>query len=540
MASSQQQIKEIIRCGKDPKYFINKYVKIQHPINGTTPFTTYPFQDSVIDDLEEYRFNVIVKGRQLGISTVTAAYALWLALFHRDKNILCIATKLKTAQNFIAKVKFAFNQLPKWLVLKPKNGDSKQHISFENGSQVKAIPKSEDAGRSEAVSLLIVDEAAHIEGFDTIWTALLPGLSTGGKAVMLSSPNGVGGVFHKTYVDAVAGINGWHHIELKWDVHPERDEAWFEEQKKLFSTKELCQEHLCEFNGSGDTYVSVDDLAYLKSIMRPPIRRDGPSGQVWIWCEPSVEHKYVMSADVARGDLNGDYSAFHIFDNSAGEVAAEYMGHIRPDAFGKLLDEWGRRYHNALMVPELNTYGHHTITVLLARDYPNMYYEQRQRDPAFYPGPDDIPGFSMSGRQLRERVLARMEEVIRNRLIRSYSQRLYDQLLTFVEGQRRAEAKRGTHDDLVMSFAIGANIIDIASIDESARRLAYILLEATSRSSNVYAGVDGLGRPMSEAYTHAAGLVRGSQDKPGLQPTPRPPGMSVDMHRVMGQLSWLL
>src|SRR5690606_2264605 len=153
----------------DLQYFINKYVRIQHPMRGIIPFATYPFQDDVISALLLHRFNVIVKSRQLGISTVTAAYALWLALFHRDKNILCIATKLKTAQNFIQKVKIAHNQLPSWLILKPKVGDSKQHIAWANGSQIKAIPKSEDAGRSEAVSFLIVDEAAHIEGFDELW-----------------------------------------------------------------------------------------------------------------------------------------------------------------------------------------------------------------------------------------------------------------------------------------------------------------------------------------------------------------------------------
>ena len=251
-----------------------------------------------------------------------------------------------------------------------------------------------------------------------------------------------------------------------------------------------------------------------------------------------------MSADVARGDANGDYSAFHVFDNTMGEVAAEYMGHIRPDAFGKLLDEWGRRYYNALMVPELNTYGHHTVTVLQARDYPNMYYEQRQRDPAFYPSSDDIPGFNMHGKQLRERVLARMEEVIRNRLVRSYSQRFFDQLTTFIDGNRRTEAKRGTHDDLVMCFAIGASIIDIASIDESARRLAYIMLEASSRSSNLYGGLNDNG-PASAPYTQATTMLQQVQAKEQTKAqqtagVARPHGMSEDTHRMMGQLAWLL
>ena len=109
--------KEIIKCGKDPKYFINKYVYIQHPLKGTVKFDTYPFQDDCLDDFIEHRFNIVLKSRQMGLSTLASAYAVWLALFRRDKNILVIATKLKTAQNFIRKVKVAIRKLPPWLVL---------------------------------------------------------------------------------------------------------------------------------------------------------------------------------------------------------------------------------------------------------------------------------------------------------------------------------------------------------------------------------------------------------------------------------------
>lgn len=555
--SKQVKIREIIKCGKNPQYFINKYVKIQHPMRGTVPFETYPFQDDVIDALENHRFNVIVKSRQLGISTVTAAYALWLALFHRDKNVLCIATKLKTAQEFVKKVKVAFNGLPSWLVLKPKVGDSRQHLAWANGSQIKAIPRSEDAGRSEAVSLLIVDEAAHIEGFDELWAALLPTLSTGGSACMLSSPYGASGVFHKTYVDAVEGRNDWNPIELKWDVHPERDEQWFEEQKRLFPERQLRQEYLCDFLGSGDTYISADDIEYLKQMVKAPARRDGPGGKLWIWKDPIPEHKYIIAADVARGDSSGDYSTFHIIDNTEAEVVAEYIDHIRPDQLGKLLDKWGRVYNNALMVPEKNTYGHHTITVLQHRDYPNMYYEQQEKNPNFYPSEDDIPGFNMQGKQKREGVLARMEEAIRNRLIKSYSQRLLNQLVTFVHTNNKAQARKGAHDDLVMSFAIATRVLDVGAIDESARLMAYVLLAATKKSSDPYAGAGGPGNPSgpkSSVYRDAYAvfnranledqrrLEKQKNRKPVAPDAERDHGIGLpeDIRQRLGGLDWLL
>ena len=198
--NKQHQIKEIVKCGKDPSYFFNKYVKIQHPVKGAIPFKTYDFQDQCVDDFRNHRFNIILKSRQLGLSTISAAYAAWLAIFYKDKNILVIATKLSVAQNFIRKVKFVLQSMPKWLLLPEIINNNKQALEFSNGSTIKAIPTSEDAGRSEALTLLIVDEAAFVRNFDTIWTGLYPTLSTGGQAIVLSTPNGVGGQYYLSLI----------------------------------------------------------------------------------------------------------------------------------------------------------------------------------------------------------------------------------------------------------------------------------------------------------------------------------------------------
>lgn len=170
-ASKSEQIKEILKCGKDSVYFIRTYARIQHPKDGLIPFKTFPFQDDCLKSFEENRFNIILKSRQLGLTTITAAYAVWYALFKKDKNILVIATKLQTAMGFIKKVKCILEGLPKWLML-TKYDATKQSITFANGSTITAIPTSPDAGRSEALSLLIVDECVggdtRVEVRDTI------------------------------------------------------------------------------------------------------------------------------------------------------------------------------------------------------------------------------------------------------------------------------------------------------------------------------------------------------------------------------------
>ena len=261
-----RQIKEIIRCGKEPQYFFNKYVKIQHPTKGTIPFKTYDFQDTCVDDFRNHRFNIVLKSRQLGLSTISAAYAAWLAIFYKDKNILVIATKLSVAQNFIRKVKFVLHSMPKWLLLPEIINNNKQALEFSNGSTIKAIPTSEDAGRSEALTLLIVDEAAFVRNFDTIWTGLYPTLSTGGQAIVLSTPNGVGGQYYDLWMQAQSGENVFNPIKLAWDVHPDRGEEWFKEETKNMSQKQIAQELLCDFQASGETFLQASDIEFFRTF----------------------------------------------------------------------------------------------------------------------------------------------------------------------------------------------------------------------------------------------------------------------------------
>lgn len=455
--ATRVQVNEIIKCGKDPNYFMQKYIKIQHPTKGLIPFDMYEFQKEATSAFVEHRFNIVLKSRQQGFSTLVAAYAVWMVLFQREQNVLIIATKMKVAQNFIIKVKSMIRHLPKWLVLPDTVSNNKQEIVFNNGSQVKAIPTSEDAGRSEALSLLIVDEAAFVRNFDTIWTGIYPTLSTGGRAVILSTPNGVGGQYHKLYTDAEAGLNEFNAIKIMWYDNPDYDQAWFDKMTSNMSKRQIAQEFLCDFALSGDSFLDDKTVEWVGSMIKKPLRKEGEANNVWIWKDSLSEHEYIVSADVSRGDAK-DYSTFHIIDTTESEVVAEFKGKIRPDNFGELLNEYGLKYNKALLCPENNSYGYATILKLQDLKYPRLYYKPKKG--AYIgnyipPQTPDAAGFNTNGKS-RPTVLAKLEEVLRNKMIRIYSQRFYDELKTFVlNASGRAAAKRGYNDDLVMSLAIG-------------------------------------------------------------------------------------
>ncbi len=191
-----QDIKQILRqeyikCASDPAHFMRKYCFIQHPQRGRIQFNLYPFQEKVLHLWKDNPYSIVLKSRQLGISTLGAGYALWLMIFHQDKNVLCIATTQETAKNMVTKVKFMYENLPSWLKV-PAEENNKLTLRLTNGSQIKAKSSNADAARSEAVSLLLVDEAAFIENIGETWASAQQTLATGGGAIVLSTPYGTG------------------------------------------------------------------------------------------------------------------------------------------------------------------------------------------------------------------------------------------------------------------------------------------------------------------------------------------------------------
>jgi phage terminase large subunit-like protein len=155
---------EYKKCAQDAVYFFKKYGMIQHNIRGRINFNLYKFQERTLSELMLHDYNIILKSRQMGISTLTAAYALWMMLFNSDKNILVIATKQEVAKNIVDKVRFMFDNLPSWLKIECTE-DNKLSLHLSNGSKIRAESSTSDSGRSAAVSMLIIDECLRFSSY---------------------------------------------------------------------------------------------------------------------------------------------------------------------------------------------------------------------------------------------------------------------------------------------------------------------------------------------------------------------------------------
>ena len=473
--SDNKQLKEAIkkeyaRCATDPVYFLGKYGVIQHPLKGKVNFNLYDFQEKSLKSFMEHDYNIVLKARQLGLSTLTAGYALWMMTFQQDKNILVIATKQETAKNLVTKVRVMHANLPGWLK-QPCVEDNKLSLRYKNGSQIKAVASSEESGRSEALSLLIIDEAAFIDKIDTIWGAAQQTLATGGRALVISTPNGVGNFFHKTWIGAEDGTNDFNFIKLHWSVHPERGQEWRDEQDKLLGPSLAAQECDCDFITSGRGVIDGLLLENLKETsVREPMEKRGIDSNYWIWQPPNYTKNYVVSADVSRGD-GTDYSAFHIIDVESLEQVAEYKGKISTQDFGNMLVNVASEYNNALLVVENNNIGWAAIQQVIDREYPNLFYTSKDlqyvdvqhqiTNKYRVQERNMVPGFSTT-QKTRPLIVAKLEEMFREESVVVHSQRLIDELFVFIYNGNRAEAMTGYNDDLVMSFAIALWVRDTA------------------------------------------------------------------------------
>lgn len=485
--SKKEVVREIIKCGKDPVYFINNFVKISHPVQGLISFKLYPFQEDCIKQFQDYRFNIVLKARQMGLSTATAGFILWMILFHREKTVLSVATQLNVAVGMVRKVKTMYKNLPEWMKIAKIQGDNKNTLELNNGSWVKAASTTGDSGRSEALSLLIVDEAGIIQNMEEMWAGIYPTIATGGRCIAVSTPKGVGNWFHKTYTDAELGKNNFNTIKLNWNAHPDRDQKWWEENTRNMSAKDIAQEYECSFNFSGNTIVDGTILEEIKKETSKPIRKGGFDGNLWIWKEPEPGKKYLLSADVARGDAE-DSSAFHIFDIDGMEQVAEYQGKISPELYADLLFETSKDYGFCLTVVENNSYGYGVLEKLKSMKHPAVFHHKKGNYEFIEPlqasyDPNAVPGFTTNVK-MRPLAIAKLEEFLRTKSVKINSDRLVNELETFVWNNGKAEAMKGHNDDLVMSCAISCWVREGALII-SQRDVEYrkVLVSAISRGS---------------------------------------------------------
>jgi hypothetical protein len=319
---------------------------------------------------------------------------------------------------------------------------------------------------------IISHNCAFIEKAEEIWTAAFPTLSTGGRAILLSTPCGVGNFFHKMWIQAENEENKFIPIKLPWYLHPERDDNWRKEQDRISDNlKKTAQECDAEFLSSGTNVVDLTLIDwYEKTFMKDPIEKRGMGGEFWLWQYPDYTQTYIICADVSRGD-GLDYSACHVLNAETMEQCAEYKGHIPTKDFGNLLVSIATEYNNGLLIVEREGVGWATLQQIIDRGYPNTFYgssdlkyvDVEKQITNKYNAEDKklIPGFATTTRT-RPIIIDHLSKYFMEKAITIFSRRTYSELKVFIWENGKAQAAKGYNDDLLMSLAIGIWVRDTA------------------------------------------------------------------------------
>jgi len=330
---TEQQVEDFVKCANPetgPAYFMSHFFYIQHPVQGKMLYQPYDFQTRLISTYHNYRYSISMMPRQTGKSTSAAGYLLWFGMFKPDSTILVAAHKYAGAQEIMQRVRYAYEACPDHIragVVSYNKGS----IEFDNGSRIVAQTTTENTGRGMSITLLYCDEFAFVR--PTIarefWTSISPTLSTGGGAIITSTPNSDEDQFAFIWKGAnktedqygnetELGVNGFKAFRAYWEEHPDRDEQWAEEQRNILGIDRFRREMNCEFIINDETLIAPAKLIELEGI-EPSYK----TGQVRWYKTPQAGKIYVVALDPSLG-TGGDPSAIQVWEANTNEQVAEW------------------------------------------------------------------------------------------------------------------------------------------------------------------------------------------------------------------------
>lgn len=512
--SKEQILLEYAKCVNDTPYALKTYLQTYDNTQSKyVPLELFTDQITLVKDYDTAEENIALKYRQAGVSTVTSAWAskrLVFAKKSKPEKILIIANKLDTAVEMANKVRSFVEQWPSWLgVTFSSEKNAARHFKLNNGCEVKAVATSKDALRGYTPTILIFDEAAYIDADDDFWSACMASLSTGGKVIVISTPNGFDPIYYSIYSQAIKGMNDFKITEMFWFRDPryskdlklikcndiihymlnradykddeitidysnikvsDRDfgdikqkiengykaySSWFESMsKKLkFDKRKISQELECNFLGSGDNVIPAETMKKIKEnhIKEPENKFMG--GVLWQWKEPIVGHRYIMGMDVSRGDSE-DFTTFTIIDFDEREQVLEYIAKVPPDIVAEIAYKWAIMYNAFIVTDITGGMGVATSRKLQELGYKNLYVDGVNPADKWKWDPkqeDKIPGINFNSKRVL--IVQAFEEALRFGFgVRS--QRLFNELNTFVYVNGRPDHQKGQHDDLIMAMAM--------------------------------------------------------------------------------------
>ena len=455
---TEEQVIEFLKCKEDPVYFANKYIKIVSLDEGLTQFHPYDFQEKLINNFHNNRFNICKMPRQTGKSTTVVSYLLHYAVFNDSVNIGILANKAATARELLQRLQTAYENLPKWMqqgILSWNKGS----MELENGSKILAASTSASAVRGMSFNILFLDEFAFVPNHvaDSFFASVYPTITSGKntKVIIVSTPHGMNH-FYRMWHDAERSKNEYIPTDVHWSEVPGRDEKWKATTIANTSEQQFKVEFECEFLGSVNTLINPAKLKNL--VYENPIKRNAGLD---IYEDPQENHEYLLTIDVARG-IGNDYSAFIVFDITQFpyKIVAKYRNNeIKPMLFPNIINDVGKGYNNAWILVEVNDIGDQVASIMhYDLEYDNILMAAMRGRAGQVVG----TGFSGKKSQLGVRMTAAVKKLGCSNLktmmeddkLLTTDYEIISELTTFAQKGNSFEAEEGCNDDLAMCLVI--------------------------------------------------------------------------------------
>jgi len=458
---TDKELQDFIKCC-DPVmgylYFMDNFFYIQHPTRGSMLYHPWPYQERLIDTYHRYRFSISLMPRQSGKSTSAAGYLLWYAMFVPDSTILIAAHKYTGAQEIMQRIRYAYENCPDHI----KAGVityNKGSLDFENGSRIVSATTTENTGRGMSISLLYLDEFAFVRPSiaQEFWTSITPTLSTGGKAIITSTPNSDEDQFaliwkgaNKTEDDfgntTELGVNGFRAYRAYWNEQPGRDQKWADEMKAQLGEDRFNREIGCEFIIADETLINPNTLLMMEGI--EPVSR---IGQVRWYDKPKKGNIYCVGLDPSLG-TGGDPAAIQIFEANTTTQVGEWK-HNKTDIpsqikllaqINKYIAECTNEPNNIYYSIECNGIGEAAIISL------NEYGESNIPGIFISEAGKGRKGFNTTNKS-KLASCAKFKTLVESKKMTVNSRSLISELKAFVAHAGSYAAKIGDTDDLIMA-----------------------------------------------------------------------------------------
>ena len=461
---TKENVAEYLKCKENPVYFAMNYVKIVTLDEGLKSFEPYDFQEKLINNFHDNRFNICKMPRQTGKSTTVISYLLHYVVFNDSVNVGILANKAATARELLGRLQTAYENLPKWMqqgILSWNRGS----LELENGSKILAASTSASAVRGMSFNILFLDEFAFVPNHiaDSFFASVYPTITSGQntKVIIVSTPHGMNH-FYRMWHDSEKGKNEYVPTDVHWSQVPGRDEVWKEQTIANTSEQQFKIEFECEFLGSVDTLIAPSKLKTL--VYESPLTTNAGLD---IFQQTKENHDYITTVDVARG-VGADYSAFVVVDITEfpHQIVAKYRNNeIKPMMFPNVIWEVAKNYNNSFILCEVNDIGDQVASILhYDLEYENLLMASMRGRAGQIVG----QGFSGKKTQLGVKMSKTVKKIgslnlktmieSDKLLFKDYD--ILSELTTFISKSNSFEAEDGCHDDLAMCLVIYAWLVN--------------------------------------------------------------------------------